>query len=313
MEPDPLRHIEAHVHDLPRNQQRVAEYLLHHWERALYETSVTIAKKVGVGQSTVVRTVMNLGYRGFPEFQSALRTVLHNHFFTVGQINAVSHLQKGCSLEQRIAQVFDQNHANLNTALRDLGSNKVSRAADLIWKGRRIFILGLRTSGALAHYFGLHLSMIRPNVIILTSDNLLLENIRTAGDRDVVVAFSFIRYLRKTIEAVTYAKERGCHIVGMTDALTAPLAGISDILFLVPVASLYFGNSYVAPCALLDVLLSVIGQNNKREVLQALRSMEDGYAKLKIFFSCSEMAGSPTPSVQKRLPQTSPPEKKRTV
>jgi DNA-binding MurR/RpiR family transcriptional regulator len=117
------------------------------------------------------------------------------------QINVVSNLRRGYSLEQRIAQVLDQNRANLETALRDLEAEK---AANLIWKGKRIFILGLRASGALSHYFGLYLSMIRPDVIILTSDNLLLESIRTATRKDVVVAFSFIRDLRKTIEAATY-------------------------------------------------------------------------------------------------------------
>jgi DNA-binding MurR/RpiR family transcriptional regulator len=261
----------------------VAEYLVNQWDKALYESSMTIAKKLGVGQSTVVRTAVRLGYAGFPELQAAFRSLLKDRFSTTTQIEQTSRLQRGQTAEQRIAQVFQQHRRNLDAALRDLDSKEVVRAADLIWKAKRVFVLGLRTSAALAHYLGFYLSMIRENVTILTSDYMLLENFRTLGKRDVLVTFSFIRYYRHTIEASMLARDQGCGIVGMTDTVTAPLSRIASILFLAPVASTHYNNSYVAAFAIIDILLSILSGNNSRAAMRALRSMEAGYDRLQMF------------------------------
>jgi DNA-binding MurR/RpiR family transcriptional regulator len=280
---DPLGHIGANRHTLPKNQRRVADYLLNQWERALYESSMTIAKKLGVGQSTVVRTAVRLGYAGFPEIQAAFRALLEDRFSTTKRIEHTSNLQRGRTADQRIAQVFQQHRKNLDAALRDLDPREVVRAAELIWKADRVFVLGLRTSAALAHYLGFYLSMIRKNVTVLTSDYMLLENFRSLGQRDVVVAFSFIRYYRQTVEASRMARDQGCHIVGLTDTVTAPLSQIANILFLAPVASTHYNNSYVAVFAIIDILLSIISGNNSRAAVRALRLMEAGYDRLQMF------------------------------
>jgi DNA-binding MurR/RpiR family transcriptional regulator len=284
MNNDPLRHISANFQKLAKNQQIVADYLLNNWEKALYESSITIAKKVGVSQSTVVRTVMRLGYSGFPEFQSALRVRLEDRFSTTKQVDQVSIRQKGQSLEQRISQVFDQNRKNLDMALRDLDPEQTRKAADLIWKGKRVFVLGLRTGSTLAHYLGLHLCMIRANVTIFSNDSMLLENLRTLGKGDVLVVFSFVRYSRKTIEAAIFAHNLGCNIVGITDLMSSPLSGLPHILFLVPVTSMHYGNSYVAASAIVDVLLSLIVAYNKKAAMKALQSMEEGFGTFQVFF-----------------------------
>ena len=284
MNNDPLRHISANFQKLAKNQQIVADYLLNNWEKALYESSITIAKKVGVSQSTVVRTVMRLGYSGFPEFQSVLRVRLEDRFSTIKQIDQVSIRQKGQSLEQRISQVFDQNRKNLDMALRDLDPEQTRKAADLIWKAKRVFVMGLRTSSTLANYLGFHLSMIRANVTIFSSEFMLLENLRTLGKGDILVVFSFVRYSRKTIEAAIFAHNLGCNIVGITDLMSCPLSGLPHILFLVPVTSMHYGNSYVAASAIVDVLLSLIVAYNKKAAMKALQSMEEGFGTFQVFF-----------------------------
>lgn len=253
------------------------------WDKALYESSVTIAKKLGVSQTTVVRTAVRLGYAGFPELQAAFRSLLEDRFSATKRIEEASNHQKGQTAEQRIARVFQQHRKNLEVTLRYLDPKEIVRAAELIWKAKRIFILGLRTSVALAHYLGFYLSMIRENVTILTSDYMALENIRTLTKRDVLVTFSFIRYYRHTIECSTLARDRGCRIIGMTDTVTAPLSQIANILFLAPVTSSHYSNSYIAAFAVIDVLLSIISGDNSRTALRALRFMEACFNKLQLF------------------------------
>jgi len=41
-------------------------------------TAAKLGEVVGVSESTVVRFAMHLGYRGYPEFQSALEELVRN-------------------------------------------------------------------------------------------------------------------------------------------------------------------------------------------------------------------------------------------
>jgi DNA-binding MurR/RpiR family transcriptional regulator len=281
MKNDLLKSISAVAQQLPKNQQIVAEYIMNNWESALHESSVTVAKKTGISQSTVVRTVSSLGYAGFPEFQSALRALLQDRVSSIKRIEQASAIQEGQSIEEKITQIYSMQHDNLDIALHNLNIEQLEKAANAIWRGRRVIIVGLRTSAGLAHYLGLHLSMIRENVAIISSDYSLLENIQTSNNDDVLVVFSFSRYYRIPIDIAKLAKERGYTIVGITDLVAAPLTALADYCFHIPVTSMHFSSSYIAAFSLIDILLSIIGTNNKAEATKALAAMEDGFQKLR--------------------------------
>lgn len=283
MKADILKHIAGMRSTLPKNQQLVANYLVDNWETALYESSMMIAKKVGVSQSTVVRTVTSLGYKGFLKFQAELRSLLKDQFSSIKRINQVSVEQEGQSIKQKIDLVFQQHQKNLKMTLRYLKPEQLIKAAEKIWSGKKVCILGLRTSGVSANYLGVHLSMIRGNVTILSSDYGLWETTRTLNKDDVLIVFSFMRYCRNTIVAASLAHERGCTVIGITDTMSAPLTQISDIIFHVPVISMHYSNSYVAVFALIDVLLNTIGTTNREATMKALQSMEEGFEKFQVF------------------------------
>lgn len=283
MKAELLKRIGTISQTLPKNQQTVAHYLIDNWETALYESSMMIAKKIGVSQSTVIRTVTKLGYKSYLKFQVDLRLLLKDQFSSIKRIDQVAIEQEGQSIKQKIDLVFHQHQKNLKATLCNLDPEQMIKAAEMIWSGKKICIVGLRTSGVMAHYFGVHLSMIRENVTILSSDYGLLENIRTLDKDDILVVFSFTRYCRNAIVAASLARERGCTVIGVTDTMSAPLTRIGDILFYVPVISMHYSNSYVAVFALIDVLLNTIGTTNKAAAMKALQAMEEGFKKFQVF------------------------------
>lgn len=284
MKADLLQSIMMSSENLPKNQRRVAEYLAVNWESALYESSNTIAAKVGVSQPTVVRTVKSLGYEGFPQFQSQLQLLLQDRISTTKRMEQIANQYEGHDIAGKINKVYNQSIFNLSIIRDNLDARQIKEAADLIWKARKVAVLGFRTSAALAHYLGLPLSMIRKDITIISNDYAIIENMQQLNSQDVLIAFSFTRYYRRTIESTAFAKERGCQIIGITDTLTAPLAKIADLLFLVPTTSLYFSNSYVAVFALLDVLLSIISSENCGEVKDVLADLEESFDKSDTFF-----------------------------
>ena len=59
---------------LTPSQRRVAEFLLEGGIEVIHLTITEIASEVGVNSSTVVRAAQALGFDGFPELQSVLRS-----------------------------------------------------------------------------------------------------------------------------------------------------------------------------------------------------------------------------------------------
>ena len=63
---------------LSKGQKLLATYITDNYDKAVFLTAAKLGEVVGVSESTVVRFAMHLGYRGYPEFQSALEELVRN-------------------------------------------------------------------------------------------------------------------------------------------------------------------------------------------------------------------------------------------
>src|SRR4029450_8179092 len=82
----------------------------------------------------------------------------------------------------------------------------------------------------------------------------LQHKVRLLGRRDLLVAISFGRCLRVTVEAAKLARSRGIPTLAITDSDTTPLARECDEYFVASTAGATFSGSYVAPMALLNAI-----------------------------------------------------------
>ena len=58
---------------LSKSHRRIAEYILQHYDKAVFMTAAKLGEMVNVSESTVVRFAVALGYEGYPELQQALQ------------------------------------------------------------------------------------------------------------------------------------------------------------------------------------------------------------------------------------------------
>lgn len=66
-----------------------------------------------------------------------------------------------------------------------------------------------------------------------------IEEIHRIGEQDVILAISFPRYSVKTIQTVSFAKNRKAKIIAITDGEQSPLAKYAD-------CSIYAGSDMVS-------------------------------------------------------------------
>jgi DNA-binding MurR/RpiR family transcriptional regulator len=87
-----------------------------------------------------------------------------------------------------------------------------------------------------------------------------------------VIAMSFRRCLRQTVDGMRQARSRGAHCVGITDTFISPISRFANESFLASVESNHFGgDSYVAPMALLDVMLVACANYQRSRTMKIVR------------------------------------------
>jgi DNA-binding MurR/RpiR family transcriptional regulator len=156
-----------------------------------------------------------------------------------------------------------------------LDMNHITAVAERLRKARHIFILGGDLAACLVGYLEYHLSILGLVAFSSTTTGRTIHMSRTLNSKDVVVAISFRRGLRSTVEGMQRAKDNGAHTVGLTDTYISPIARYADEFFLASVETPGFGASYAAPIALLNVLLLACANVQRDRTLEMLRKADE--------------------------------------
>jgi DNA-binding MurR/RpiR family transcriptional regulator len=96
--------------------------------------------------------------------------------------------------------------------------------------------------------------------------------------KDLLIAFSFGRGLRDTIEAVKAARRRNIPSFGITNGDATPIAKYCDTFLTATIARTSFIDSYVAPVAAINAILVACAHIQSERSLEHLRESEEEYA-----------------------------------
>ena len=117
--------------------------------------------------------------------------------------------------------------------------------------------MGMRSASHLAAFMGFYLNMLFPNVKLVKENAAsdIFEQILRVGAGDVFLGISFPRYSKRTIRAMTYARDRGATVIGITDAPTSLIADLADIKLYAKSEMYSFLDSLVGPLSLINALI----------------------------------------------------------
>lgn len=230
-----------------------------------------MARRLDTGTATVVRIVRALGFGSYKDFQHYL------HYLSVTSATILDSMQAaGNTVEtpKFLRGSRRQIQQNIDYIVDRLDLHQVLNIATRIDQADRILLLGGDMAAPLVEYMEYHLTIAGLPVVVATSPGRATHLARSCGSRDIAVGISFRRGLRMTIEGVQRAKENGAYCVGVTDSPLSPLARVSDELVIVPINSLSFAASYVAPIALIDLITAGVGNLRRKQVVDRLREAD---------------------------------------
>jgi len=103
------------------------------------------------------------------------------------------------------------------------------------------------------------------------------------SEEDVVITISFPRYSKKSYQIVSYAKEKGAHVISITDSLFAPVASLSDNTLLVKSNMASFVDSLVPPLSVANALAISVGMKKKEDIKQHFDDLEQIWKKYSVY------------------------------
>ncbi|MFS8639980.1 MAG: MurR/RpiR family transcriptional regulator [Symbiobacteriaceae bacterium] len=258
---------------LSRAQRQLAEYILQNEPKAAFMTAARLGAAVGVSESTVVRFAIALGYSGYPELQRDLQDQLRARLTAADRLVLAE--ERGERAETILDTVLRTDIENIRATLGSLSRERFFEAVRALQEARHIFVIGMRSSGALATYLGYYLNLMLRNVRTLANSAHPLEELMAAGPEDVVVGITFPRYARGTAEAFRLAARRGARTILITDSVVSPLVDEARIVLTARSESPSFADSLVAPLSLINALITAVALAQPERVRAALRELED--------------------------------------
>ncbi len=109
------------------------------------------------------------------------------------------------------------------------------------------------------------------------------EKLFRIDEDDVVIGLSFARYTKNTVEAVSFAKERGTKVIAITDNMLSPLIPYAHIALCARSDMPSFIDSFVAPLSLINALITAVGRKKRAEIEQHLEELESVWERFEIF------------------------------
>ena len=111
----------------------------------------------------------------------------------------------------------------------------------------------------------------------------IFEQLFRSGEGDVMIAFSFPRYSKDTINAARFARSRGAEIIAITDQKQSPVAQLSSAALLAPSEMLSFIDSMTAPMSLINALLVGIATKMGTDVTKTFTTLERLWDQYDVF------------------------------
>jgi DNA-binding MurR/RpiR family transcriptional regulator len=261
------------IKGLPPKRQELIRPVLQDPRAFLFLSIRALAEKLGSDTATTLRAVRGMGFSGYPEFRRYIHELTIAHQTSLdAMLTGSTH---GSDILAHVRGSLQQDQKNLVALGASLDAKRLVEFAKHVWAARRIVLLGGDLASCLVAYLAHHLLMLGLPAFSATSTAEVINLVRAVGPKDLVIAISYHRGLRQTVEGVRQARANGAYCVGITDTFVSPVARFANECFITSAETAHFGDSYVAAMALCNVMLVACADFRRARALTLARESAD--------------------------------------
>jgi RpiR family transcriptional regulator, carbohydrate utilization regulator len=255
----------------PRRRELIRPVLDHPRDYVLMSVR-KLAEALQADAMAVLRAIRGMGFDGYAGFRRYL------HELALVQATQLDSMQAGLDRDSDVPAHLRESLArdsnNLGALRHTLDFARIEAVATRLYEARRIVLLGGDLAAVLVNFLQYNLAVIDLPAVACTRPGEVVHAVRGLQKSDVVIAITFRRGLRQTVDGMRQAHARGAYCVGVTDTHLSPLARFSHEYFVASVESTLYGVSYVAPMAWLNMLLVACAATRRARTIELLKAAD---------------------------------------
>ena len=266
-----LQDLSVHYNMFTRSQKIIADYLTENLNEIAFCTLEELAEKINVSTTTIIRFSRTLGYSGYSEMQKDIQSSIQTKVGLPERLSSQPFYPDNTLLSDS----FQNDIHNIQHTLATQKNEDLQAVLTLISEAPNVYVLGMRSSFSISYYLASRLSEIRENVRLIQSVGMLYpEEIVSAKEGDVCVAYLFPRYSKLSTTILSWLKNEGVKIILFTSHNYSAVQDYGDIILPCSISSLTYKNSYAAPLSLSNYLITALTQRNFDESQRVLQKTE---------------------------------------
>lgn len=219
--------IRGYYASLTPSEQRVANYVLEHLPNVIRMTLAEVAQESGVSDATVLRFCRSLGYQRWLEFKIDLTQSLPSPSEQL--LDEVDEKDSSGMLAKKIFNCSIQALEDTSAVLKEADLN---RALDMISRAQKILIVGVGTSGPIAHEMYNRFFRLGLNCHVQTDSYLQMMETALLSSNDLLIVVSQTGDSTDPIRTAAHAKSQGCPVVVITGNSGSKLTELADVILL---------------------------------------------------------------------------------
>ena len=273
MSADILSLIQEQYRTFSKGQKLIANYILDSYDKSAFMTANKLGKTVGVSESTVVRFAVELGFDGYPSMQKTLQALVRNKLTSVQRIEVSNSRISASDVAGSVLQA-DINALRLTSETLDRA--EMDACVDAILHAKHIYIVGVRSSAAIAQFLNFYFRNILDNVHLISSSatSEMLEQVIRIAPGDVLIGISLPRYSNRTVKMLQFAHDCGAKTIAITDKREAPAGRVADHVLLANSDMVSIVDSLVAPMSVVNALIVMVSRRQEKQVSRTLKDLE---------------------------------------
>lgn len=287
---------------LSKGHKKVAEYVLEHRHQVAFMTLEHLAREADVSRGTAERFARELGFSGYPNFRQRMAALVQESLMPVEKIRLGTTRQ--ITPELALRSVLGEDIHNLEGTLQAISGVQFTRALDLVAGANRVSIAGLGASAYLAGLMAYRLNAFRPDVTTIDeSEEHAYRQLYWMGEKDLLIAISFPRYSRLTVEICRYARDKGIRILAITDRLTSPVYPLADEALIATSERELLVCSPTVAVALIDAIVTAVATRDQRQTLDSISEVTNQLIDTDAYFMGESKGKGPSPNGRKARPK----------
>lgn len=262
--------IDSKYNSLSKTFKLIADYVKESYSLIPFLSIQELKEEIGVSTASITRFSQEIGFSGYPAFQKEIKEMVHSEITPMKQVRSFISSDEN---ENILLRTIELNIKTLESTYTENLNKSFEEAVEIIKGARKIYIVGARSSYAVAYYLSFMLGQFMENIEIITAGTVdTFDRLSYLKEDDILISISFSQYTKFTKQVTEYFHKRGNKVIAVTDSYSSPIAIKANTTLLTKSSSTTY--SFVSAMTVLNALIIQIGKLDKNKTLEIMKEKQ---------------------------------------